>query len=130
MAGADGLMVMLVTSRGTGRWVLPKGWLKKNLSAPETAALEAFEEAGLVGTIDPEPIGQYSYAKQLPAGGTVACAVDIFPLHVTELLDDWPERAQRQRGWFTLIDAAAAVIEDDLTAILLTLSTAEPFIPH
>ena len=123
MTGENGPMVMLVTSRGTGRWVLPKGWPKKRLSAPELAALEAFEEAGLVGDVASGAIGAYRYPKRLPNGATIECDVDVYPMAVARQLDDWPERAERQRRWFTLAEAAGAVRETDLTALLLRFAT-------
>jgi 8-oxo-dGTP pyrophosphatase MutT (NUDIX family) len=120
--GENGTMVMLVTSRETGRWVLPKGWPIKRLSGRKTAAREAFEEAGLVGPVARRSIGFYRYPKRLSDGGSVACAVDVFPMRVAKLLEDWPERTQRQRRWFTLAEAAGAVHEGDLTELLLRLA--------
>jgi 8-oxo-dGTP pyrophosphatase MutT (NUDIX family) len=115
-------MVMLVTSRETRRWVLPKGWAEKDLTGPELAAKEAFEEAGLVGAVAPEPIGSYSYLKRLPKGRMLPCEVDVFAMRVDRLLDDWPERGQRTREWFTLPQAALAVEEGDLVTMLLRLA--------
>ena len=115
---------MLVTSRGTGRWVLPKGWPKKRHTGPGIAALEAFEEAGLKGEVAADSIGMYRYPKRMPKGRTVECDVDVYLMRVAELLEDWPERAERQRRWFTLAEAAGAVREPDLTALLLRLSGA------
>jgi 8-oxo-dGTP pyrophosphatase MutT (NUDIX family) len=122
MARQDGTMVMLVTSRETARWVLPKGWPIKRLSGPQTAAREAFEEAGLIGDVAAKSIGSYHYPKRMPGGGSVACAVDVFPMRVAKLLEDWPERTERQRRWFTLTEAAGAVDEVDLMALLLSLT--------
>ncbi len=118
-------MVMLVTSRETHRWVLPKGWAEKRLTGPELAAKEAFEEAGLVGEVAPEPVGSYVYLKRLPGGRALACDVDVFPMRVERLLDDWPERRQRERRWFTLAGAAMAVEEGGLVALLLRLAAPE-----
>ena len=118
-------MVMLVTSRETHRWVLPKGWPEKRLTGPELAAKEAFEEAGLVGEVAPDPVGSYSYLKRLPGGRTLSCHVDVFPLRVERLLDEWPERRQRERRWFTLAEAAMAVEEGGLVALLLRLAAPE-----
>ena len=118
-------MVMLVTSRETHRWVLPKGWAEKRLTGPELAAKEAFEEAGLVGEIAQDPVGSYGYLKRLPGGRTLPCDVDVFPLRVERLLDDWPERRQRERRWFTLAEAAMAVEEGGLVALLLRLAAPE-----
>jgi len=111
-------MVMLVTSRERGRWVLPKGWMKKRLTGAQLAALEAYEEAGLVGKVTRRSIGSYNYHKRMGDGSIVACDVDVFPMRVAELLDDWPERAERQRRWFTLSEAADAVEEPDLAQLL------------
>jgi 8-oxo-dGTP pyrophosphatase MutT (NUDIX family) len=116
--GEDGTMVMLVTSRERGRWVLPKGWMKKRLTGAQLAALEAYEEAGLVGKVTRRSIGSYNYHKRMGDGSIVACDVDVFPMRVAELLDDWPERAERQRRWFTLSEAADAVEEPDLAQLL------------
>ncbi len=113
---------MLVTSRETGRWVLPKGWTEEGLAPHELAAKEAFEEGGMVGEVAPEAVGTYGYAKRLSGNRSVPCRVDVFPLRVERLLDDWPERHQRERRWFTPVEAAAAVDEADLAAILLRLA--------
>jgi 8-oxo-dGTP pyrophosphatase MutT (NUDIX family) len=112
-------LVMLVTSRETRRWVLPKGWAEKRLALHEAAAKEAFEEGGIVGATAAEAVGSYRYRKRLPGGRSAPCRVSVFPLRVERLLDDWPERRERERRWFTLVDAAAAVEEADLAALLL-----------
>lgn len=121
-------VVLLVTSRETGRWVLPKGWAEKNLSGAELAAKEAFEEAGIVGDMLPKPIGAYHYAKLLSQGKAVQCRVEVFLLHVTELLDTWPEMRQRRREWFTLSQAAMVVAEGELVTLLLRLGVAGPLV--
>ncbi len=116
------MMVMLVTSRETCRWVLPKGWAEKNLSGPELAAKEAFEEAGLVGQVAAKSIGSYAYMKRLSKGRELQCNVEVFAMHVELILGDWPERHQRERQWFTLAQAAMAVDEGDLITLLLQLA--------
>ncbi len=115
-------LVMLVTSRETGRWVLPKGWAEKGLSGPELAAKEAYEEAGVVGDPIDRSVGSYRYRKQLPDGAAVECVVKVFPIRVTGLLDTWPEADQRRREWFTLAQAALQVREGDLVTMLLSLA--------
>jgi len=115
-------MVMLVTSRETCRWVLPKGWAEKNLSGPELAAKEAFEEAGLVGHVAAQSIGSYAYMKRLSKGRELQCKVEVFAMHVELVLRDWPERHQRERRWFTLAQATMAVDEGDLITLLLQLA--------
>jgi 8-oxo-dGTP pyrophosphatase MutT (NUDIX family) len=122
LRGEDGTMVLLVTSRETGRWVLPKGWSEKRLTGPELAAKEAFEEAGLIGEVAAKSIGSYSYLKRLPGGSTTVCGVDVFLMRVEQLLDNWPERRQRERQWFTLAQAAMAVEEGELVTLLLRLA--------
>ncbi|MFC7474352.1 NUDIX hydrolase [Dankookia sp. GCM10030260] len=114
-------LVMLVTSRETRRWVLPKGWIEKRISAAAQAAQEAYEEAGIRGRIGKAPIGTYAYAKRLDNGVSVPCEVVIYRLEVETLLDRWPEMGERERRWFTLEDAAAAVDEGDLGSLLLGL---------
>lgn len=121
-SGANGPMVMLVTTRGTGSWVLPKGWPKKKLSGAEIAALEAFEEAGIVGDVVPAAVGSYRYLKRMPDNSTVHCDVEVYPLQVKQLLEDWPERKERQRQWFTFPDAANAVRDHELTTLLRRLA--------
>lgn len=122
-AGEAGTQMLLVTSRETGRWVLPKGWPKKRQSGAAVAALEAFEEAGLKGDILPHAIGAYHYFKRMADGTQLACIVDVFPLRVVEILDDWPERAQRQRRWCGFAEAATLVAEAELATLLRHLAT-------
>ena len=116
-------VVMLVTSRETGRWVLPKGWEEKRLTGAKLAAKEAYEEAGIVGETMSKPIGSYRYAKQLPEGRSLECVVKVFPMRVHELLDTWPESQQRRRQWFTLAEAALHVKEAGLVTMFLKLAS-------
>ena len=122
-ARQDGeLRVMLVTSRETRRWVLPKGWMEKRLAPHAQAAREAFEEAGIVGEVERRPIGRYEYLKRGPRDRVTPCSVRVFPLRVERLLDEWPERRQRQRRWFSPAEAALAVEEGGLVTLLLELA--------
>ncbi len=118
----DETLVLLVTSRETGRWVLPKGWAEKRLAGGELAAREAFEEAGIEGQVTGDPIGSYTYVKRLPREKTIECTVDVYPMWVTRLLDRWPEAKQRRREWFTLAQAALHVEEGELVTMLLQLA--------
>jgi 8-oxo-dGTP pyrophosphatase MutT (NUDIX family) len=120
------LRVLLVTSRETHRWVLPKGWREKRLSPHALAAKEAFEEAGVVGEVQRRPIGHYDYLKRGPRDRVTPCSVRVFPLRVERLLDDWPERRQRQRRWFSPAEAALAVEEGGLVTLLLELAAPDP----
>ncbi len=78
------------------RWILPKGWLMEGLSAAESAAREAFEEAGVAGKIGGKPIGSYHYLKEKKDGGGVPCRVDVFALQVTAQMEAWPEKGARE----------------------------------
>jgi len=115
---ADGLEILLITSRETGRWVLPKGWPIKGKTAHDTAAREALEEAGVRGKIGKGAIGHYSYGKRLSDGGVLACTVEVYPLAVERQLRRWPERGQRTLGWFDPSDAANLVQEPQLSAVI------------
>ena len=115
------LRVVLVTSRDTRRWVLPKGWLEPGEAPHQAAAREAFEEAGLVGEPEREPIGAYLYRKRLARGAVLETQVEVFAFRVARLLRAWPERAERSRRQFTPEAAAALVQEPDLAALLRSL---------
>jgi 8-oxo-dGTP pyrophosphatase MutT (NUDIX family) len=112
------LEIMLISSRDTGRWVIPKGWPIPELMPHESAAREAFEEAGIEGGIGTTPIGRYSYVKRLKAGKTVTCDVSVFAFRVTRQLEDWPERGQRTIRWFRAAEAATLVEEPELAALM------------
>jgi predicted phosphate transport protein (TIGR00153 family) len=116
---------MLVTSRGTGRWVIPKGNVGPASSLHAAAAAEAEEEAGVCGALCPVPIGTYRYRKRRGSGASLMVDVDVFPLAVTQELDDWPERAERERRWFLLADAAEVVDEPDLRELIHSFAPAQ-----
>ena len=113
-----GLRVLLVTSRETGRWVIPKGWPMKALRPHQAAAREAYEEAGVEGDISKKAIGTYRYPKVLRNGDVVTCRVKVFPLEVKRILGAWPEADERRRQWFDAREAANAVAETGLASIL------------
>lgn len=114
----NGPDILLVTSRISRHWLLPKGWPMPGKIDCQSALQEAFEEAGVEGTAGEQPIGTYRYDKILKNGSAVPCLVDVFALHVTDLLDDWPESAQRERRWFNVLSAAEQVAEPDLARFL------------
>ncbi len=116
---ADGSMrILLITSRDTGRWVIPKGNRIKGLSNHRAAEVEAYEEAGIQGIACPAPIGRYRYDKRKRKGGARKAVVDVFPLAVTDHLVQWPEKGQRMLRWFPVDEAAKAVDEPDLQSII------------
>jgi 8-oxo-dGTP pyrophosphatase MutT (NUDIX family) len=113
----DGLDVLLITSRNTRRWVVPKGWPIDGLSPEAAAAQEAFEEAGaIVG--EGESLGSYRYDKIMKDGTLFACVVAVFALPVVRLLDEWPEKEQRTRRWYGARAAAVRVAESDLAQLM------------
>jgi 8-oxo-dGTP pyrophosphatase MutT (NUDIX family) len=113
--------VLLVTSRETQRWIVPKGWPEKGLTPAESAAKEAYEEAGLEGEVEGTPYGRYHYEKRLRTGENVHCEVDVFLMRVERELADWPERGQRRRRWVSPVEAASMIQEPDLAQLMLRL---------
>jgi uncharacterized protein Yka (UPF0111/DUF47 family)/8-oxo-dGTP pyrophosphatase MutT (NUDIX family) len=117
--------VLLVTSRESKRWVIPKGNPMAGMSAHTAAAMEAEEEAGVSGLVCPTPLGSYRYRKRKTNGASLMLDVDVFPLAVTRELDTWKEQSQRERRWFSLPDAAQAVDESDLRDLIRSFGPAE-----
>jgi 8-oxo-dGTP pyrophosphatase MutT (NUDIX family) len=109
---------MLVTSRETGRWIIPKGWPQKRKKPHTSAAREAREEAGVVGKIERDPIGSYSYEKKLSSGDLIACEVRVFPLKVSHQKRGWPEKEERKSQWFSRTKASKVVREPALSKII------------
>lgn len=112
------VQVLLVTSRGTGRWILPKGWPMHKATPAEAAATEAYEEAGVKGTPSNMAVGFYSYRKETDDGPDMPVVVAIFPLRVKRLLTDWPEKAERKRKWMSRKKAASLLEEPELKQIV------------
>lgn len=115
---SNGPLILMVTSRGTRRWVIPKGWAEPHLPLHAQAEREAFEEAGILGAAHAVPIGAYRYRKRLANGRRVTCEVAVFPLQVAGFAAAWPEQGQREARWFTPEEAAASVDEPELAALL------------
>ncbi|MEA2730710.1 MAG: hypothetical protein QOF70_5185 [Acetobacteraceae bacterium] len=110
--------VMLLTSRETRRWIIPKGWPVKKRKPAEVTSQEAYEEAGLIGHIvDKRPVGTFHYEKRLAKKG-VLCQVRVFLFRVDRQLDDWPEKNQRETKWFDANEAASIVDEGGLADII------------
>lgn len=117
--------ILLITSRETRRWVVPKGNPMKGMPPHAAAAVEAEEEAGVLGAACPTPIGSYRYRKRRNSGAAVWTDVDVFPFAVTEELSAWSEQHQRERRWFSLAAAADAVDEEDLAALIRSFGARE-----
>ncbi|WP_223861801.1 NUDIX hydrolase, partial [Geminicoccus harenae] len=114
--------VLLITSRGTRRWIIPKGNPEKGRTGAEVGAIEAFEEAGLIGEVWTRPLGTYLSPKHLPSGRIVPCKIEVYRMDVEEVLDDWPEKGQRDRRWYSLDEAAMLVGEGGLVALMLEVN--------
>ncbi len=120
------LKVLLVTSRDTARWIIPKGHLIPDLTPEASAAREAWEEAGVEGQVADLPIGSFFYDKATGPGQAVPCLVTVYPLRVTRLRNRFPEMLQRQRKWFLPEKAASKVAEPGLCDILRAFSAPQP----
>ena len=110
--------ILLITSRGTRRWVIPKGWPMNGLKPQEAAAVEAAEEAGIIGEVDDRPLGSYRYEKRLKGERSTAVQVIVFPFRVQAEVEDWKEQHQRQSRWFSYRRAAALVAEPSLRHLI------------
>jgi 8-oxo-dGTP pyrophosphatase MutT (NUDIX family) len=121
--------VLMVTSRDTGRWVVPKGWTMKDRAPWAAAAVEALEEAGVKGEISRKAFGHYRYDKIMEDGSAQPCKVAVFPMVVERLKSDWKEKDERTRRWFDVEDAAELVDERELAQLLRTLSRKPTKVP-
>jgi 8-oxo-dGTP pyrophosphatase MutT (NUDIX family) len=111
---ADGaLEIMLVSSRETKRWIIPKGWPMSGRSGATAAAIEAMEEAGLLGIIAEEAFGHFTYSKRFSRGEEL-CKVEVFPLRVARQRENWPEKHERETQWFAAADAIELVSDPEL----------------
>jgi len=116
------LRVLLVTSRESGRWVIPKGYVEPKLTAAESAAKEAYEEAGIEGKLTSEtPLGFFTYLKRIRPGESRPASVEVYLLRVAKQCKKWPEMKQRKCGWFSVQEAAELVEEPGLSRLLLRL---------
>src|SRR6478672_10792575 len=121
----DGVLeILMVTSRETARWVVPKGWPMAGLTPADAAAVEAYEEAGIQGVVGRAPIGGYTYWKII-AGKRLLCTVEVFPFEVHEELAQWPERRQRKREWFNP-GAAESLVDEAVLGEIIRRCAAEP----
>jgi 8-oxo-dGTP pyrophosphatase MutT (NUDIX family) len=110
--------VMLVTSLGTRRWIIPKGWPQKGRAPHHSAAREAFEEAGVEGVVHRRSVGSFPYQKRLKNGGVVDCEVEVYALRVLRQSKQWPESAERRVKWVSIKEAAETVQEPKLSTII------------
>ncbi|MBB3424665.1 8-oxo-dGTP pyrophosphatase MutT (NUDIX family) [Rhizobium sp. BK312] len=111
--------ILVITSRESGRWIVPKGWPMKGKEPHEAAAIEAWEEAGVRGKVRKVPFGRYTYLKELPDGKVAPCVVDMFQIEVKEVGAEFKERGQRRIDWVSPDEAARRVREIELKSLLV-----------
>ncbi len=117
--GGEELEILVVTSRDSGRWILPKGWPMKGKEPYEAAEIEALQEAGVCGKVCRTPIGRYTYLKDLDDGRVVPCMVEVFQLEVKQVKINFKERGQRRLEWVSPDEAARRVREIELKSLLI-----------
>lgn len=115
--------ILVITSRDTGRWVIPKGWPMERRTAREVAEREAFEEAGVIGTATEASIGTYDYLKGLNGGIKVPCKVQVHALEVKKMAKDFKEKGMRRLEWVSCEEAALRVDEQALKELILSFQT-------
>jgi 8-oxo-dGTP pyrophosphatase MutT (NUDIX family) len=117
--GDAGREVLMITSRDTGRWILPKGWPMDGRDAAQSAMGEAWEEAGVAeGEIEAAPLGTYAYDKVLDGGVPTRVQTRVFAVKVVRMDADYPEAGERRREWMTPAAASRQVAEPELARIL------------
>lgn len=114
--------ILLVSSRRTGRWIIPKGHVERGTDDRAMARLEAFEEAGVTGKVPKRPIGTFGYLKYYDDGRIADSVVTVYALAVADIHDEWPEKRQRTRIWVDLHSASEMVDEPDLAALILSFA--------
>jgi 8-oxo-dGTP pyrophosphatase MutT (NUDIX family) len=111
--------ILLVTTRQTKRWIIPKGWPIKGRKPAKSAAREAYEEAGVRGSVKTKAIGIFSYEKRSEEDGiTIPCDVRVFPLLVKRQSKTWPESEQRLAQWLEPAVALPLVEEKSLRSLI------------
>ena len=117
--GGAEIEVLIVTSRGSRNWIIPKGWPMKKKTLAESAAIEAFEEAGVRGKVLERAIGRYTYLKELDGGAVVPCIVDVFQIEAETIHERFKELGQRVIAWVSPVEAARRVREIELKSLLI-----------
>jgi 8-oxo-dGTP pyrophosphatase MutT (NUDIX family) len=112
--------ICVISSRGGKRWVVPKGCLEPGKTAAEIALQEAWEEAGLAGVLQPDPLGSYLYEKS-----GFLCHVTVFVMSVTDVAERWPERQQRERCWLDVEQALQRIDDAGLRQLIREAMTVQ-----
>lgn len=117
-----GLQILLITTRNTRRWIVPKGWPEAGRSPQECAAQEAFEEAGVTGAVTPEAIGVFGHKKQVKSGQMISCQIHVHAMEVSAVARDWPEKDARRTKWCLVAEALMLVDDPGLRRIIARFS--------
>ena len=112
------VQILLITSRRTKRWIVPKGWPMPEKTPGEAALQEAWEEAGVQGRVDPRPLGLFSYYKIMESETDLPCVAMVYGVKVKNLSKTYPESSERKRRWMSRKKAAAAVNSPELARII------------
>jgi 8-oxo-dGTP pyrophosphatase MutT (NUDIX family) len=120
------VQILLVTSRETRRWIIPKGNIAARSTPARAASREAYEEAGVKGPIvNPIPLGIYTYFKKLRSGGSRAATVEVYLLKVKKHLKKWPEKRERSLAWMSTTEAMELIEEPGVVPLLARLRELE-----
>lgn len=119
---AGGIEILLITGRASGQWIIPKGWPMLARTLAQAAVQEAWEEAGVRGTVGKAPVGTYGYTKTRPASEDARIEVTVFDLQVSSEATDFPEVGQRDKSWMTPKAAAETVTNKELAAVIASFS--------
>jgi 8-oxo-dGTP pyrophosphatase MutT (NUDIX family) len=122
------LEVLLITTRNTRRWIIPKGWPIESHTPSECAALEALEEAGVVGEVSAHALGLFRYNKERESGETTPCIVRVFTMEIIEQRKDWIEKSERETLWCSLPEALARVKEPGLRRLIAKFARQRIFV--
>jgi 8-oxo-dGTP pyrophosphatase MutT (NUDIX family) len=110
--------ILLITTRNTRRWIVPKGWPLTDRTPGECAAQEALEEAGVLGKVGEKPLGWFSYDKLRKSGEVLHCKVQVYAMEVALQRRSWAEKAARQTRWCSPQEALTHVSEPGLRQII------------
>ena len=119
--GVKGVEVLLITTRRTRRWTPPKGNIDTGVTPKDAALAEAWEEGGVNGVVTGDPVGRYDYLKLRKKFRWTKIAVDLYPVRVDQMADDFPEKDERAALWVTPTEAAGLVNERSLKRVLADL---------
>ena len=118
----DKIQVLLITSRDSGRWIIPKGNIDPGSTPSKAAEREAYEEAGVKGRLGASlPLGFYTYFKRSTSGALCPATVEVYLLRVNEQLKKWPEKRERQLSWASIEDAIRIIEEPGVVPLLRRL---------